>query len=320
MPLPPAGRLGHALQLGAIRWQIAQARRRLRLEGPTVTWFSVPVAASLRSKLGDVGSLFYYQDRYDQFTGVDSSRLRTLIAALAHGCDVTVATSRELADDLRRLGADPMLVPHGVDFARFGEDSDAPADLGELERPLVGYVGIIDDFVALDAIRATADRLDRGTVVLVGPVNTDTSALSHPRIVTLGFRPYGAIPSYLAAFDCCVCPFEINRLTIAINPIKLREYLAAGRPVVATPLPSVLEYEDVVQLASTPEEFGAAVVAMLDPRHDTPEAREGRRARVRAESWDAVAARIRPALLALAGRAHPQTSPANSTGRGEPSS
>jgi glycosyltransferase involved in cell wall biosynthesis len=117
----------------------------------------------------------------------------------------------------------------------------------------------------------------------------------------LGFRPYEQIPAYLAAFDCCICPFQINRLTSAVNPIKLREYLAAGRPVVSSPLPAVLEYADVVEIASESTEFAAAVTRMLEPAQDTAPARAMRRQRVQGESWDAVAARLRPMLLRLAG-------------------
>ncbi|MEA2212392.1 MAG: hypothetical protein QOF83_2340 [Solirubrobacteraceae bacterium] len=300
-PIPPAGRLGRVAQLAAVRGQIVRARRRLGLDGPAISWFSVPVAAPLRSRVGDRGSLFFYQDRYDQFTGVDGPLLRSLTADLAAHCEVSVATSAELAADLRRFGAEPLLVGHGVDVLRFAGDPPAPRDLADLERPLIGYVGILDDYLSLATIRAIADELDHGTVVLVGGVNTDVTVLQHPRIARLGFRPYATIPAYLAAFRVCISPFQINELTRAVNPIKLREYLAAGRPAVSTPMPAVLEYADVISLAESPGEFAAAVIRLLDAEHDTEAARARRRDRVRAESWDAVADRIRPSLLRLAG-------------------
>jgi glycosyltransferase involved in cell wall biosynthesis len=299
-PIPPTGRLGRAAQLAAVRGQIAYARRRLGLPGPAISWFSLPVAAPLRGRLRDRNSIFYYQDRYDAFTGVDADLLRALTADLARNCTVSIATSAELAADLRVLGAAPLLVPHGVDAARFAGDPAPPDDLRGLERPLVGYVGILDDYLSLDAIRAVADGLERGTVVLVGGVNTDVSLLDHPRIARLGFRDYGAIPAYLAAFDCCLVPFRMTRLTTAVNPIKLREYLAAGRPVVSAPLPAVLEYRDVVELADGADEFSRAVARVLASDSDSPAARARRRASVAAESWDAVAQRIRPTLRALA--------------------
>jgi glycosyltransferase involved in cell wall biosynthesis len=301
-PIPPTGRAGRAAQLAAIRLQIAYARRRLRLDGPVVTWFSVPVAAPLRGRLGERGSMFYYQDRYDEFSHVDAPRLRRLVADLVGGCDICIATSDELADDVRHLGAEATVIRHGVEFDRFAAGGDAPDDLLALERPLVGHIGLIDDHLSLATIRGIADRLKRGTVVLIGGANTDVSSLIHPRIAMLGFRPYATIPAYLATFDCCISPFRLNRLTTAVNPIKLREYLAAGRPVVSTPLPAVREYDDVVELAAGPVEFADAVIRMLKPGHDTDEERSRRRERVRGESWDTVAERIRPSLHELATR------------------
>jgi hypothetical protein len=302
-PIPPAGRLGRAGQLAGVRTQIAYARRVLHLDGPAVSWFSVPIAAPLRGRLGERGSLFYYQDRYHEFSHVDAPRLRALIGSLARGCDACIATSDELAEDLRPMRADVKVVPHGVDADHFAADWPGPCEeLAKLERPLVGYVGLLDDHLAFDLILAIAERLDHGTVVLVGSANTDVSSLLHPRIARLGFRPYGRIPAYLAAFDCCILPFKLNALTLAVDPIKLREYLAAGRPTVSTPLPSATRYSDVVELAPDAETFAAAVIRLLDPVHDSPAARTQRRQRVAGESWDAVAEQIRPILESLAHR------------------
>jgi glycosyltransferase involved in cell wall biosynthesis len=285
-----------------VRSQIARARRRLALDGPVAAWFSVPVAAPLLGRLQERGSLFYYQDRYDEFSHVDPERLRGLIADLARGCDACIASSEELADDLRQLGAEPTVVPHGVDVERCAVEPPAPPDLAGLERPLIGHVGLLDDYLSLDSIRAVAESLERGTVVLVGAANTDVSVLEHPRIALLGFRPYESIPAYVATFACCIVPFKINRLTMAVNPIKLREYLAAGRPVVSTPLPAVLEYREVVELAEGPEAFANAVVSLLDGHGDSAQARLMRRNRVAGESWDRVAERIAPTLTRLVRR------------------
>ena len=166
-----------------------------------------------------------------------------------------MASAGPLADDLRALGAEPVIVRHGVDVSAFSGNPSPPEDVASLERPLVGYVGRVGDHMWTEAVVAVADRLERGTVVLIGDASTDLSPLRHPRIRLLGLRPPTSMPAYFAAFDCCLIPFIQDRLTEAVNPIKLREYLAAGRPVVATPLPEVAAYGDVVALAGTPEEF-----------------------------------------------------------------
>lgn len=300
LPIPPAGRVGRAVQLRALGRQIRWARRRLGLSPPYVSWFSVPIAAPLRGRLGERGSVFFYQDRYDAFTNVDAKHMRSCVAQLARGCDVSIATAEELADDLRNLGAAPLLVPHGVELERFAGEVPAPVELEGVERPIVGYVGLIDDYLDFECITRTADALDRGTVVLVGRANTDLTGLRHPRVKLLGPRPYETIPAYLATFDCCLIPFKINRLTVGVNPIKLREYLAAGRPVVSTPLPEALRYGAAMTIAENPASFAGAVIESLHPSQDTAESRARRRAAVAGESWDAVVAAIEPYLQRLA--------------------
>lgn len=299
--IPPAGPLGRAAQLATIRAAVAGALRRLAIEGPRALWFSLPVVAPLRTRLGAQGSVFYYQDRYDAFSHVDGDMLRAHVADLARGCEASFASAADLADDLRHLGADPIAVPHGVDVERFAAPGLAPSDLDGLERPLIGYVGIVDDYLALAHIRAVAEKIERGTVVIVGRVNADVAELRHPRIHLLGARPYESIPDYLEAFRVCLIPFAINRLTLGVNPIKLREYLAAGRPVVSTRLPEVAHYSDVVRLVDAADDFAQAVIEALE-LDDGPSARAARRARVADESWDAVAEAIEPTLLSIVSR------------------
>jgi glycosyltransferase involved in cell wall biosynthesis len=297
LPVPPAGRVGRWLRLASLRLQIRLALRRLGLRGERVVWFSLPSVAPLVGRLGERGTLFFYQDRYHEFPNVDRVQLEADIGTLARHCDVSVASAAALAEDLRALGADPVVVSHGVDIERFAGQPDAPDDLAPHERPLVGYVGRIGDHMWMEAVAAAADRLERGTVVLVGDTSADTSPLDHPRIVLLGQRPPDSMPAYIGAFDCCLIPFIIDPLTEAVNPIKLREYLAAGRPVVSTAMPEVVPYGDVVALAEDPAAFAEAVERVLaDPESDTDEARARRRARVADESWDAAAARIEQLL------------------------
>jgi glycosyltransferase involved in cell wall biosynthesis len=289
-PIPPSGRVGRWLQLAALVAQIRWARHKLELRGPLLSWFSLPVAAPLLGRFGELGSILYYQDRYEAFSHVNASYLRACLKALAHGCDVAVVSAEELGADLRSLGAAPVLVPHGVDVARFAGAPPMPTDLEALPGPLVGYVGLIDDYLDLELLVHLADGLQKGTLVLVGGANTDVSMLHHDRIKLLGVRPYESIPAYIANFDCCLIPFQVNLLTIAVNPIKLREYLAAGRPVVSTPLPEVEQYGDVVTIASR-EHFVGAVIDLLNSS-DSEYASQGRRLRVADESWDRAAATI----------------------------
>jgi glycosyltransferase involved in cell wall biosynthesis len=294
MPLPPAGRLGRAVQLAALRAQIGFALRRLGLGGPRLAWFSLPVVAPLLGRLGERADVLYYQDRYEHFSHVDAELLRAQLGHLAEACDASIATASHLADDLRALGADPVIVRHGVEVERFAQRPGPPADLVALERPLVGCVGLIDDHMDLGALRALADGLDGGTLVLVGDANIALNELRHPRIVLLGRRPYADMPAYVHAFDCCIVPFAAGPLTEAVNPIKLREYLAAGRPVVSAPMPEVERYAEGVRFAATGAEWVAQVRAAI--ADDAPGAQAARRALVEEETWDRAAAAVEAVL------------------------
>jgi glycosyltransferase involved in cell wall biosynthesis len=298
MPIPPTGPLGRRMQVGGLWLQINAAKRRLGLRGSCISWFSLPVAAPLRGHLSDSASIFYYQDRYEEFMHVDAPYLRAGVARLAAECDISIASAQELADDLVGLGAQPIVVPHGVDTEFFAAPAPIPEDLAGLERPLVGCVGLIDDHMDLSAIGAIAESLDHGTVVLVGASNISSAHLEHHRIRLLGPRPYETMPGYLQAFDVCLVPFARTRLTAAVNPIKLREYLAAGRPTVATPLPEIVPYRDVVELVED-DDWPAALKRALAPGADTEAHRAARRARVRAESWDVAAERVAALLRRL---------------------
>lgn len=292
LPIPPAGRLGRLAQLANLRRQVLSACETLAFSDVRVAWFSLPVVAPLLGRLGEALDVLYYQDRYDRFTHVDAARLRAATAWLARECDLAIASAAPLAADLRALGATPLLAPHGVELERFADSAPVPADLLALEGPLVGCVGLIDDYWDFDALRAIADALPNGTVVVVGASNVDLARLEHPRIALLGRRPYESMPAYISAFDSCLIPFVLNDLTEGVNPIKLREYLAAGKPVVATALPELEPYAPVVELVRQPEDFAAAVLKTLSPGYDSPAIRQQRRNSVAAESWDAVAAKI----------------------------
>ena len=189
--------------------QIAYARRRLRIDGPIVSWFSVPIAAPLRSRrLGDRGWLFHHQqDLYDELsgrrrgasTGVDrraGPRLRRQRRDKPGG-------ARQRSPPFRRAAT--VLAPHGVDVERFAGDPALPIDIAGLERPLVGYVGIIDDYlIALcDPCYSRAASTKRhGRARGSGQHGRlSQGSFTTPPNSTLGFRPYVTIAQDAPAFD-----------------------------------------------------------------------------------------------------------------------
>ena len=160
-----------------------------------------------------------------------------------------------------------------------------------LPHPICGYVGAIDERLDFAAITALAER--DAQVALIGPVvKIDPSVL--PRRTNVHFTgqmPYADLPSLLAGLDVALMPFARNEATLSISPTKTPEYLAAGKPVVSTPVADVVaEYGDVVTIAAEPAAFADACLAEAA----RPDARRAARGSERARNagWDTLVTRM----------------------------
>lgn len=194
----------------------------------------------------------------------------------------------------RRTGANPELhvVHHGADYTHFALAQDpateVPADLAALPRPVVGSVGVIDPArFDVDLICGLSKARPDWSIVLVGPARADmdlTRLKSCANVYLLGNRRIAELPGYLKGMDVTLIPYQLNDATKDIYPLKLQEYLAAGKPVVSAPLPAVMPYGDVVAIASGPAAFQAAIETALAKtgRDDVA----SRQAVARANSWD----------------------------------
>jgi len=200
-----------------------------------------------------------------------------------------VVSSSRLFETKHRYNPNTFLVTHGVDVAHFKTAclpaTAPPADCANLPRPVIGFFGLIADWVDLEVVRYLAASRPQWSLLLIGEIQTDTSALRElPNVHLLGRRSYQSLPAYCRAFDVAILPFVINELTVAANPLKLREYLAAGLPVVATPLPEVLKLNGLVRTALTPAEFLNQIEALLSEGKRGPDPAVSRL--MERESWD----------------------------------
>ena len=189
--------------------------------------------------------------------------------------------------------AEVVLVPHGVDYDHFAQatspDTIVPADIADLPKPILGFWGLIQDWLDLDLLADVARARPDWSIVLIGEALADTSALSDlPNAHLLDRRPYRSLPDYAKGFDLGLIPFRINSLTRAVNPIKLREYLSAGLPVVSTPLPEVQRYRNLVRIADSPSDFVAVCEHTLaEEKSDGARLAAARQAAMRHETWEA---------------------------------
>jgi glycosyltransferase involved in cell wall biosynthesis len=168
------------------------------------------------------------------------------------------------------------------------EPEDFPEELKDIKHPVAGFVGGISDWVDVSLIAAAARQLPEVNFVLIGPVLADVSCFTGmDNVRLLGAKPYKNLPAYVRNFDVCLVPFKINKLTESVNPIKMFEYLAAGKPVISTPLPEVLAYRDVVTIAEGEQETVAGIRAALEPTAHSGISIGRRQQVARENSWDA---------------------------------
>jgi glycosyltransferase involved in cell wall biosynthesis len=271
---------------------VSAACKKLGMQAPIV-WSYVPHAIGIVRRLERGALLYHCIDDYAAVTGAPAASMLELERQMCGDADVVAASSRALAARCRQHSPRTSFVPHGVDVDHFSVRRDAVflPDIDRLPEPRVGFVGRFGDWIDDELVAAVAALLREWSVVAVGPVIADVSRLSQlPNVHFLGQKPYDAIPHYLQRLDVTIIPYRglINRETR--NPLKLYEYLAAGKPVVATPIAEAERFSDVAAIAATPAAFAAAIQKLHDS--DTPDRAAARRERVSSRSWGNVAEEI----------------------------
>ncbi len=216
-------------------------------------------------------------------------RTAALEEELLRRMDVVFGTTQALAHAKGRICARSYVLPPGVDVELYGSALDPSCSMAEelesIPRPRLGFVGVVDWRLDWDLLEDIARRRPEWWIVLVGPVERKPQSFaSLGNVRFLGGRPVVDLPRYLRGFDVCLIPYAEGPFSNSANPTKLREYLAAGRPVVSTPLPTLGDTGGVVRTARGVEEFEVAIQRALE--EDSPTLRRRRLEWARAFSWD----------------------------------
>jgi hypothetical protein len=216
-------------------------------------------------------------------------------AELIRDADFVVTSSVYLHDNVGRIRQNT-LIRNGCEYAFFVAEGDHfPGD----GRPVVGYVGAIATWFDIDLVIAAALGYPDWRFVLVGStLNCDTGrAKDVKNIEFIGEVPYEHVPYYLRGFDVCIIPFRLCELTKATNPVKIYEYLSAGKPVVSTALPEVLLLEDKVLVGRDPEEFIVRLREAMEAKED-PSRISGWREWASQQDWSLRACKLEESILA----------------------
>ena len=271
-----------------LTWSIRLVARRLGFADP-ITWSFLPTSADIVGSLGEDLVIYHCVDEFSEFTGTDKKQILEMERRLIQKADLQIVSSGPLYEAKRPHNPNTYLVTHGVDVDHFRKacdpSTDIPKDMSRLSKPVVGFYGLIADWVDLNLVRQLALSRPGWSFVLIGKLATDASPLRGLANVHLfGRREYRDLPSYCRGMDVCILPFVINQLTLAANPLKIREYLAAGLPVVASSIPEVRRLDGQVELASTPREFLGRIDRLVTQGRTGPNLSRSRL--MDSESWD----------------------------------
>ncbi len=270
-----------------------------------ILWLYEPRQLDLVGKFGEKLVCYYNYDDFPEFAHNKRIRhlLRRLDNDLVRKSDVVFTTSRGQWQRSKELNPATHLIPNGVDFDLFHRALDpgtvtAP-DIAPLRRPIIGYVGWLGYQIDVDLLLFVAEACPDCTLVLVGPdcLAEDTRRRrlhSLPNVRFLGQKQIQDLPSYLKAVDVALVPYVIGDHTLTVYPLKLHEYLAAGRPIVATALPELQPFREVVRVADTYADLVQQIRVAVEG--DSPEAIAARVAVARENTWDRRVAEIHRVL------------------------
>lgn len=278
--------------------QVKKAMRKLKFRRPINMVFN-PAAGLLAGKLGEEKLVYYCVDEYTAFTGA-SKGLKEIEEDLFRKADLVIVSAEKLFESKRHFNKNTFIIRHGTDWDHFrtalDEATKVPDEIAYLPKPIIGFHGLLADWVDFELIKKIAAHFSRGSVVLIGKIAVDAEQKIKildgvPNIHFLGRKPYAELPAYCKGFDVALNPFAINELTLAANPLKVREYLAAGLMTVSTDIPEVRILKDCL-VGTDHDDFIRQIEHALrepKPRAEISDA-------IRHESWEAKVDELRKIL------------------------
>lgn len=295
LALPAFGTMARAVNRIVFRQQILLAMKRLGFRNP-ISWSFLPSSAPVSGALGEEFMVYHCVDEFTAFTGA-SPEIGELEASLARRADLVIVSAERLRAAKKRYNSNIHVIRHGVDHAHFAKALDPKTsvhpEIADLPKPVLGFFGLIEDWVDLTLIRRLSSTFPEASIVLIGKVQTSLAAIAGaPNVYLMGRRPYEELPSFCKGFDVALMPFVDNELARSANPLKVKEYLAAGLPVVSTPVPEV-EALGLCRIARNHQEFVEGVREALKDPGPT----QARSQSVLGESWESKVEEIRHAIL-----------------------
>lgn len=241
-----------------LAWQIKRKMADLSVQSYSVI-SNIVTCYPVLSHLSYDKCVYVCQDDFEVMPGVDHGMAHAMEKALISVADHLVVVSEVLQKKWQSF--DPVICSQGVDFDLFASPRSS---LLTYSPPVIGFWGTLEAWVDLSFFCYLAQNLPNATLLILGRSTVDVSVLrQYPNIHLKGVVPYHTLPSYGQHWDVSILPFKDNAITAACDPLKIYEYLALGKPIVSTTIPSISHLSDVIDFADTKEDFLQAVKVAL---------------------------------------------------------
>lgn len=269
-------------------WAVRRAMRHVGIERP-VLWFVVPHPSFMMDAVPHSMVVYYCIDDYAAHPGVDAVAIHACDEELTRRAGHVFVAPPALVASKQAVNPATTYSPHGVDTDLFGAanrpETLVPAAAAALGHPVIGYFGLIAAWTNLELIEWIARQRPAWTFLMIGHASVEVSSLAVlPNVVLTGPQPYESLPNWAKVFDVAIIPYRLNQQVRNANPLKLREYLATGKPIVSVPTREIEQFGGLVRIATEREDFLAAIETSL--RTDGPDDASRRISAVSAMSWE----------------------------------
>lgn len=295
------------------RWLAGQARRLGFRD--VIYWNFQPRFPTLGRGLRPAASIYYCVDDFAAapYDWNNEAEVRALEAIVCRESDVVICTGRKLVENRARFNPRTHFIPEGADVALFAQaarpETIAAPEVAALPGKVIGYTGLINWRIDLPLMTYLATRHPEWSFALVGPLKEDSdmsSFTSLPNVHLFGRKSVPELPPYLKTMDVCLLPYVLNEYTHNVFPLKLYEYLAAGKPIVSTDMFEMRAYEgDDLAIGRTHEQFEQAIIDALGS--DNPQRAADRSHRALPNTWedrlDEISVLLAPVLAGRPGAA-----------------
>jgi hypothetical protein len=235
-----------------------------------ILWIGTPTASTFIDIFKPELIVYHAVDRYSEFPFVDKNKILSYEEKVAQKANIILCTSDAIKADLVKYNKAIHTVTHAVDFEHFHSVvNKIPDDIKHIEKPIIGYFGGLSERVNFNLLTKIAVHYPHVSIVLIGKKLTDIRILKkYPNVHILGYKDFNSLPNYLSQFSVCLIPYHVNELMKGVDPIKLREYLCLGKPVVSVDLPEVRKLKNLVYIGKNEHSFIMRVGEALNEKDD----------------------------------------------------